>query len=382
MLGNVQEEFLEFKKSKGKISVDTTTFSIRELRDKHEKGEVVIEKYQREYLYSSNKYEKASKVIETILFNKILPPIVITKKDLKNSSSDGQNLEIIDGQQRVISIIKFISNEFCLNFDKDDSGYLLNGLYFKDLNPTLKMTILTYRITVMQLIVENQNIIPEIFIDLNYQPIPVTESELELAIQYGEISKTAKTYSKIGDSGKLVMFRQFWDIFGHQTKYKKDGSFNFQEKDRSGSIALEVLKTMLSFIDKKVVLNKNTAWVRDKLLNSKNKSLSDFKLDQFATITSSLKEIFKDEVMHPNKNVSPMFYTEPNKARATFLEPLADIVYLSLIDIDTIKLGEKQIDFEKEFALLKENVILNKDNEEQLNYLLKNFKITIQTLTK
>jgi|GEM_PF-6639412 len=212
MLGNVQEEFLELKKSKGKISVDTTTFSIRELRDKHEKGEVVIEKYQREYLYSSNKYEKASKVIETILFNKILPPIVITKKDLKNSSSDGQNLEIIDGQQRVISIIKFISNEFCLNFDKDDSGYLLNGLYFKDLNPTLKMTILTYRITVMQLIVENQNIIPEIFIDLNYQPIPVTESELELAIQYGEISKTAKTYSKIGDSGKSVMFPEFWYI--------------------------------------------------------------------------------------------------------------------------------------------------------------------------
>ncbi len=382
MFGNVQEEFLELKKSKGKISVETTTFSVRELRDKHEKGEVVIEKYQREYLYSSNKYEKASKVIETILFNKILPPIVITKKDLKNSSSDGQNLEIIDGQQRVISIIKFISNEFSLKFDKDDSGYLLNGLYFKDLNPTLKMFILTYRITVMQLIVENQNIIPEIFIDLNYQPIPVTESELELAIQYGEISKTAKTYSKIGDSGKFVMFPQFWYIFGHQTKYKKDGSFNFQEKDRSGSIALEVLKTMLSFIDKKVVLNKNTAWVRDKLLNSKNKSLSDFKLDQFATITSSLSTIFKDEVIHPNKNVSPMFYTEQGRVRATFLEPLADIVYLSLIDIDTIKLGEKQIDFEKEFALLKENVILNKDNEEQLNYLLKNFKITIQTLTK
>ena len=55
MFGNVQEEFLELKKSKGKISVETTTFSVRELRDKHEKGEVVIEKYQREYLYSSNK---------------------------------------------------------------------------------------------------------------------------------------------------------------------------------------------------------------------------------------------------------------------------------------------------------------------------------------
>ena len=48
----------------------------------------------------------------------------------------------------------------------------------------------------MQLIVENQNIIPEIFIDLNYQPIPVTESELELAIQYGEISKQLKLIQK------------------------------------------------------------------------------------------------------------------------------------------------------------------------------------------
>ncbi len=283
MLENKQDEFFAIKGKKGSVTIETTAISVKELRDKNEEGKIQLENYQREYVYNEKKFAKASKVIETILFGKVLPAIIFKIHD-KNGA-----YEIIDGQQRVTSILKFIANEFPLNLANNDDAYMLNGFYYKDLSSTIKSLILNYKLTSMKVVTSNPDIVAEIFLDLNYQPVAVTTNEITTSISYGEISRNAKRFSKIGSGGKFTETPMFWYLFGHQTKYKKDGSFLIPAKDKGGSISLEVFKTMLSFIDKTIVLNKDQNWIRKQMLKSKESDLKTFGLDKFENLTRVIK---------------------------------------------------------------------------------------------
>jgi len=125
-------------------------------------------------------------VIETVLFGKILPSVIF------RINPENENIEIIDGQQRITSLIKFMENEFALNFEENDSAYMLNGLKFKNLSSDLKKIIWDYKIPMIKVLVENEKTVTEIFLDLNYQPIPVSNNEILISLSYGKIAKEAK----------------------------------------------------------------------------------------------------------------------------------------------------------------------------------------------
>ncbi len=89
-----------------------------------DKAELFIPDYQRELVWSE---EQQGRFIESILLNLPIPYLYVA--DVHTGESEGR-LEIVDGSQRIRTLVRFLSNEFKL----DDLKMLpmLNGFHFKD----------------------------------------------------------------------------------------------------------------------------------------------------------------------------------------------------------------------------------------------------------
>lgn len=97
--------------------------------------------YQREFVYND---AQRNAVIQTIMGNFPLNVFywsVNNQGTLDDTSDD--TYEMIDGQQRTISICQYVNDEFALSFDKND-----NPKFFHNLSPEDKDKILNYELMV------------------------------------------------------------------------------------------------------------------------------------------------------------------------------------------------------------------------------------------
>jgi len=125
--------------------------------------------YQRNYIYADGKRDVA--VIESILKGYPLGLIYFNRVN-ENS------LEVLDGQQRITSFGRFVTNKFAI---KDENGM---QQYFSSLANELQTKILTTKI----LIYECEGTEPEIkewFRTINISGVPLTNQELLNAIYSG-----------------------------------------------------------------------------------------------------------------------------------------------------------------------------------------------------
>ncbi len=77
------------------------------LEAKYKKGKIDLQpEYQREYVWSQRP-ELPSRLIESLLLDIPIPPIYFAEMPDKR-------LEVIDGQQRLTTLMKFVNNEFVL----------------------------------------------------------------------------------------------------------------------------------------------------------------------------------------------------------------------------------------------------------------------------
>ncbi|MFD1030188.1 GmrSD restriction endonuclease domain-containing protein [Metaplanococcus flavidus] len=150
---------------------------------------------------------KSSAIIESILLGINLPPIFIYKR------LDGI-LEVVDGQQRLLSILGFIGEEFL-----DENGELssseknnyklnklrildeLNGKSYQDLNDVLKEKILDFNLSLVTIDAKiNPQFDPiDLFIRLNNKPYPIRENTFEMWNSYVDheiVSKIKQVVSK------------------------------------------------------------------------------------------------------------------------------------------------------------------------------------------
>ncbi len=136
--------------------------------------------------------QKSSSIIESILLDIKLPAIFVHKRD------DGV-LEVIDGQQRLLSILGFMGEGY-----KDENGdkvfsnknkfslsklSLLDGLdkkKFSDLNDELKDKIYEYKLSIVEISSDlNPDFDPiDLFIRLNQKPYPIKENSFEMLNSY------------------------------------------------------------------------------------------------------------------------------------------------------------------------------------------------------
>ena len=132
--------------------------------------------YQRNYIYADGKRDVA--VIESILKGYPLGLIYFNKVD-------NNKFEVLDGQQRITSIGRFVTGKFAI---QDDNGM---QQYFSSLAPELQNKILQTKL----LIYECEGTEPEIkewFRTINIAGVPLNSQELLNAVYSGPFVTLAK----------------------------------------------------------------------------------------------------------------------------------------------------------------------------------------------
>jgi len=139
-------------------------------------GKLTIQpEYQRNYIYADGKRDVA--VIDSMLKDYPLGLIYFVK-------IAADKFEVLDGQQRITSFGRFVTNKFAVKVDGMEQ-------YFESLAPELQAKILNTRLTIYECEGEE----PEIkswFKTINIAGVPLTNQELNNAIYSGPFVTLAK----------------------------------------------------------------------------------------------------------------------------------------------------------------------------------------------
>ena len=219
----------KLNKSKEKDNNNTQLDELKELRiDKAEPSSTTIEdltsqmlrkrflvrpSYQREEVIN---LVKSSSIIESILLDIKLPPIFIFKR------KDGVS-EVIDGQQRLLTILGYMGEAFCDEkgnkiYSKKNTFKLkelrvldeLNGSKFNNLDIKLQDKIYDFNLSVVTIDEErNPNFNPiDLFIRLNNKPYPVRENTFEMWNSYIDKEVITKIRDNVKKNEEWMYFRK------------------------------------------------------------------------------------------------------------------------------------------------------------------------------
>jgi len=280
------EETIKTEINKYRLNkADPTSESIEDILDKIRKSKFLIRpNYQRSEVANSS---KSSYLMESIMLGIKIPPIFICKRE------DGVS-EVIDGQQRLLSIIGFLGQPYVNEEGKEEFSkknmYKLVGLkYLKELNnkdysqfveeyEEYKSKILEFQLNVVEIDAEqNPNFDSlDLFLRLNKKPYPISENSFEMwnaSINKDiilKIKKLAANYSEEIFRGKDLRMKT------------------------------EELITILAYIDYKHVSLKTLAentlaiYVKNNQIAARIKNKKD--------ITKLLNEVTRDTKSDANKN--------------------------------------------------------------------------------
>jgi uncharacterized protein with ParB-like and HNH nuclease domain len=116
-----------------KISYYPADFTLKGYLEKSKNGQLVIPSFQRSFVWDQ---VKASKLIESFLLGLPVPGVFLYKE------RDTNKLQVIDGQQRILSAVRFFKNDF------DDKAFRLknvhpkwNGKKYEDLDEADKFQL-------------------------------------------------------------------------------------------------------------------------------------------------------------------------------------------------------------------------------------------------
>ena len=98
------EEIFDFPPVERKIFTQPYDLSLQTLNDQWDNKDLIIPSIQREYVWDNG---RASRLIESLILNIPVPPIYFAERH--NSV-----FEVVDGHQRVASIVRYLGNEFAL----------------------------------------------------------------------------------------------------------------------------------------------------------------------------------------------------------------------------------------------------------------------------
>lgn len=165
---------------------DSNSISIANLFENHLSEKYNYKpSYQRESVWSE---EKQSFLIDSIMRNFPIPPIFLRQRI--NDETGKTSYEVIDGKQRLTSIIKFINNEIPVSSEEEptDGDYekIVAGLYFNEFDNTeeskeYKKQFWRYHIPIEYIDTDSDDLIKHIFDRLNRNGEPLTGQELRNA---------------------------------------------------------------------------------------------------------------------------------------------------------------------------------------------------------
>lgn len=180
------------------LDIDSNKLVISEFYENHTTGKYDYNTvYQRDKVWSE---EKKSFLIDSILKNYPMPPIFLRMKI--DADTGITKYEVIDGKQRLTTIIDFIEGKIYLpdDFGEDKIGNSeLSGASFEDLSKPefdkYKKQFWRYRIPVIFIETEDNDLVKSVFDRLNRNGEPLVPQELRHA-QYSQ-SKIYKIITQI-----------------------------------------------------------------------------------------------------------------------------------------------------------------------------------------
>ena len=169
---------------------DSRTYSISDFLEWEERGQLVISpKFQRRSVWSP---QAKSYLIDTILKDKPLPKIFIrattdpkTRKTVR---------EIVDGQQRVRTILSFVKDAFRISKVHNEE---FGGRMYSELPEEVQTEFLKYEISVDLLLDLSDREVLDIFARLNTYSVSLNKQELFNAKYFGYFKQLV--YSLSGD---------------------------------------------------------------------------------------------------------------------------------------------------------------------------------------
>lgn len=142
--------------------------------------------YQRRSVWSE---EKQSFFIDSLLKNFPMPPIFLHQKI--DDDSGKTKYDIVDGKQRLTSIIRFLKNEIPASDEFEESPFYdakIAGVYFKELEEKglieYKKRFWRYVIPIEYIDTNNKDVIDNIFDRLNRNGEPLNGQELRKSVYY------------------------------------------------------------------------------------------------------------------------------------------------------------------------------------------------------
>ncbi|NIB42110.1 DUF262 domain-containing protein [Pseudomaricurvus alkylphenolicus] len=139
-------------------------------------------KFQRRAVWLEK--ERAA-LMDTVLKHLPFPEVYI--QVVTDADTGRQTHVVVDGQQRITSILKFIDNEYPLPNDDDWSGE-----YFRDLSADVKESFWDYKVVVRTLRKTNDDEIRSIFSKLNTNNVALNDQELRNARYSGRFKQAAE----------------------------------------------------------------------------------------------------------------------------------------------------------------------------------------------
>jgi hypothetical protein len=142
-------------------------------------GKLTIQpEYQRNYIYALDGGKREIAVIDSILKGYPIGLIYFNKVN-------DDNLEVLDGQQRITSFGRFVTNKFAI---KDENGF---EQYFDGISTDKKNKILQTKLTIYEC-EGTESEIKEWFKTINIAGVPLNNQELLNAIYSGQFVTLAK----------------------------------------------------------------------------------------------------------------------------------------------------------------------------------------------
>lgn len=160
------------------VFTEKKDFPLSTLREMVDDGDIVPNpEYQRDYVYTD---KQASKLVESVLMGIPIPTIYLCEEEDNTYS-------VIDGQQRITSLVRYLKNDFALNGLQELNE--LNGMCYKDLSKDIQKKLKSSSLSTISLLKQSTDLKYEIFARLNQGAVKLNPQELRNCIYRGSFNK-------------------------------------------------------------------------------------------------------------------------------------------------------------------------------------------------
>jgi hypothetical protein len=171
----VDEELSEEPAGRRRIFTEKSDPPVSALHDRYHAGDMILDPhFQRREVWDN---ARASRLVESVMLEVPLPVVYVAE------GQDGKE-EVIDGQQRLKALFRFLENEYSLKNLRALTEY--NGKLFKDLDKAAQRLIRNCSMRTVTFKKESdENLRFDIFERLNTGAIPLNDQELRNCIYHG-----------------------------------------------------------------------------------------------------------------------------------------------------------------------------------------------------